>query len=116
MFSYYNGILSASHLCPRHFFANLQVFTIFKMIQNRYLIWDLEKKVKGNVFADELDVTDDMSVNKFINRILSDHNRIDILVNNSGYQFDRNIWYKKFHEGTIEELQRIIEVDLKGSV
>ncbi len=51
-----------------------------------------------------------------MNRILFDHNRIDILVNNSGYQFDRNIWYKKFHEGTIEELQKIIEVDLKGSV
>jgi 3-oxoacyl-[acyl-carrier protein] reductase len=73
-------------------------------------------KIKGNVFAAELDVTDDLSVNKFMNRILFDHNRIDILVNNSGYQFDRNIWYKKFHEGTIEELQRIIEVDLKGSV
>ncbi len=66
-------------------------------------------KIKGNVFAAELDVTDDLSVNKFMNRILFDHNRIDILVNNSGYQFDRNIWYKKFHEGTIEELQRIIE-------
>ena len=28
----------------------------------------------------------------------------------------RNIWYKKFHEGTIIELDRVLEVDLKGSV
>lgn len=73
-------------------------------------------KIKGNAFAAELNVTDDLSVKKFMHKILNDHNRIDILINNSGYQFDRNIWYKKFHEGTIEELDRIIEVDLKGSV
>jgi 3-oxoacyl-[acyl-carrier protein] reductase len=49
-------------------------------------------------------------------QILSDHKRIDILVNNAGYPFDSNIWYKKFHEGKDEEIDRIIEVDLKGSV
>ncbi len=73
-------------------------------------------QIKGKAFAAELDVTDDRSVREFIYRILSDHTRIDILVNNSGYQFDKNIWYKKFHEGTNEELDKIIEVDLKGSV
>lgn len=38
------------------------------------------------------------------------------MVNNAGYPFDKNIWYKKFHEGTIEELDWVLEVDLKGSV
>ena len=47
---------------------------------------------------------------------MSKFGRIDILVNNAGYPFDNNIWYKRFHEVTDEELQKIIEVDLKGSV
>jgi NAD(P)-dependent dehydrogenase (short-subunit alcohol dehydrogenase family) len=54
--------------------------------------------------------------NNLLEYALPDHKRIDILVNNSGYPFDKNIWYKKFHEGADEELDRIIEVDLKGSV
>jgi 3-oxoacyl-[acyl-carrier protein] reductase len=49
-------------------------------------------------------------------QILSKFGRIDILVNNAGYPFDNNIWYKRFHEVTDEELQKILEVDLKGSV
>jgi 3-oxoacyl-[acyl-carrier protein] reductase len=47
---------------------------------------------------------------------LSNFGRIDILVNNAGYPFDNNIWYKRFHEVTDEELQKILEIDLKGSV
>jgi len=73
-------------------------------------------QIGGKVFAAELDVTDNSSVQKFIHQILSDHNRIDILVNNAGYPFDREIWYKKFHEVTDEEQEKIIEVDLKGSI
>jgi 3-oxoacyl-[acyl-carrier protein] reductase len=73
-------------------------------------------QINGKAFAAELDVTDDLRVKGFIQQILSDHKRIDILVNNAGYHFDNNIWYKKFHEGNNEELDRIIEVDLKGSV
>lgn len=70
----------------------------------------------GKVFAAEIDVTSDISVNKFMQQTLSKFGRIDILVNNAGYPFDNNIWYKRFHEVTDEELQKIIEVDLKGSV
>jgi 3-oxoacyl-[acyl-carrier protein] reductase len=49
-------------------------------------------------------------------QILSKHGQIDILVNNAGYPFDNNIWYKRFHEVTNEELHKILEVDLEGSV
>jgi len=38
------------------------------------------------------------------------------LVNNAGYPFDREIWYKRFHEVTDEAQEKIIEVDLKGSM
>jgi len=67
------------------------------------------KQINGKVFAAALDVTDNSSVQKFMQQI-------DILVNNAGYPFDREIWYKRFHEVTDEEQEKIIEVDLKGSI
>ena len=68
------------------------------------------------VFAAEIDVTSDPSVKKFMQQMLSKFGRIDILVNNAGYPFDSNIWYKRFHEVTNEELQKIMGVDVQGSV
>jgi 3-oxoacyl-[acyl-carrier protein] reductase len=73
-------------------------------------------QINGKTFAAKLDVTNDTSIKKFMKQILSNYKQIDILVNNAGYPFDKNIWYKKFHEGTIIELERVLEVDLKGSV
>lgn len=74
------------------------------------------KQINGKVFAAALDVTDNSSIQNFMQQILSAHNRIDILVNNAGYPFNREIWYKRFHEVTDEEQEKIIEVDLKGSI
>lgn len=74
------------------------------------------KQINGRVFAAALDVTDISSIQNFIQQIISAHNRIDILVNNAGYPFDREVWYKRFHEVTDEEQEKIIDVDLKGSV
>ena len=74
------------------------------------------KQINGKVFAAALDVTDNSSVQKFMQQILSVHDRIDILVNNAGYPFDKEIWYKRFHEVTDEEQEKIIKVDLKGSI
>ena len=71
---------------------------------------------RGKVFAAEIDIANDLSVKKFMEQILSKFGQIDILVNNAGYPFDTNIWYKRFHEVTDEELHKIIEVDLEGSV
>jgi len=74
------------------------------------------EEIKGKTFAAEIDVTNSSSIKRFLQQIVSDHERIDILINNAGYPFDRKIWYKKFHEVIDYELDRIIEVDLKGSV
>jgi NAD(P)-dependent dehydrogenase (short-subunit alcohol dehydrogenase family) len=74
------------------------------------------EEIKGKTFAAEIDVTNSSSIKRFLQQIVSDHERIDILINNAGYPFDRKIWYKKFHEVTDDELDRMIEVDLKGSV
>jgi NAD(P)-dependent dehydrogenase (short-subunit alcohol dehydrogenase family) len=74
------------------------------------------EEIKGKTFAAEIDVTNSSSIKRFLQQIVSDHERIDILINNAGYPFDRKIWYKKFHKVTDDEVDRIIEVDLKGSV
>jgi 3-oxoacyl-[acyl-carrier protein] reductase len=73
------------------------------------------EEIKGKTFAAEIDVTNRSSIKRFLQQIISDHERIDILINNAGYSVDRKIWYKKFHEVTDDEVDRIIEVDLKGS-
>lgn len=74
------------------------------------------EEIKGKTFAAEIDVTNRSSIKRFLQQIVSDHERIDILINNAGYSVDRKIWYKKFHEVTDDEVDRIIEVDLKGSM
>lgn len=72
-------------------------------------------QIKGNVFSYQLDVTDSNSIDRFIQQVLSNHGRIDILVNNAGFPFEKNIWYKHLHEITEDELNKILNVDLKGS-
>ena len=72
--------------------------------------------ITGKTFPEQLDVTDASSVRRFIARVKKRHGRIDILVNNAGYPFDRKIWYKKFHGVSEEEFDRVISVDLKGTV
>ena len=74
------------------------------------------KKINGSTLALEVDVTSESSVRKFIQKIVERFNRIDVLVNNAGYPFDKIIWNKQLHEVTTEELCKIIEVDLMGAI
>jgi len=79
---------------------------------------DAEKSaglIKGKVYPEQLDVTSQPAVAKFMRHMLERHRRIDILINNAGYPFDRKMWFKKFHEVTEEEVDRVINVDLKGT-
>ncbi|HKU48597.1 MAG TPA: SDR family oxidoreductase [Nitrososphaera sp.] len=73
-------------------------------------------KIGAGAIPEELDIADSQSVNRFTARISKKHHHLDILVNNAGYPFEREIWYKKFHEVTDDELSRVIDVDLKGTV
>ncbi len=74
------------------------------------------KKIKGSTLALEVDVTNESSVNKFVEKITEKFNKINVLVNNSGYPYDESIWNKQFHEGTTDELWKILDVDLIGAV
>lgn len=73
-------------------------------------------KISGTTLALEVDVTSELSVKKFIKDIMNRYQKIDILINNSGYPYDDTIWSKRIHEGSSDELEKIISVDLFGSV
>jgi 3-oxoacyl-[acyl-carrier protein] reductase len=73
------------------------------------------EEIQGKTFTAEIDVTNSSSIKRFLQQILSDHKRIDILINNAGYHFDRKLGIKNFMR-LQTMVDRIIEVDLKGSV
>jgi 3-oxoacyl-[acyl-carrier protein] reductase len=73
-------------------------------------------KLSGKTLALKVDVTSESSIKKFIKEVMNRYQKIDILVNNSGYPFDDTIWNKKLHEGSNDELEKIINVDLFGSI
>ena len=54
------------------------------------------EEIKGKTFAAEIDVTNSSSIKRFLQQIVSDHERIDILINNVGYPFDRKFGIKNF--------------------
>lgn len=72
--------------------------------------------MKGKAYPERLDVTTSAGVTKFMRHVAERHGRVDILVNNAGYPFDRKIWTKRFHEVTEDEFDRVIQVDLKGTL
>lgn len=76
---------------------------------------DAAKKVGKNAHPFSLDISSPASVRAFVKDAVAGHGRIDVLVNNAGYPFDKKTWYKEMHEVTDEEFDRILDVDLKGT-
>lgn len=72
--------------------------------------------INGKTYPIELDVTNINNINYSIDDILGKFGKIDILINNAGYRFDKKIWYKKLHEIENDRFMEIINVDLMGSV
>jgi len=68
-----------------------------------------------NCYGFELDVIKPKSIVQFIKRVSKDFDTVDVLVNNAGFPFEREIWFKKVHDITDKELFNIIQVDLFGS-
>jgi NAD(P)-dependent dehydrogenase (short-subunit alcohol dehydrogenase family) len=71
--------------------------------------------IHGVVLAEQLDITDAASVRKLVASVKERYGRVDILANNAGYPYERQVWYKGFHDISDDDLDRIIEVDLKGT-
>ncbi len=92
------------------------------MLASSILLQKYQSSQKNNIsnkrenLCYRLDVTNDLSIKKLLDQVISTYGQIDILVNNSGYPFDRNIWNKSFHDSILEDFDKIIEVDLKESM
>lgn len=76
----------------------------------------LASKIGSDAIPERLDIADDQSISEFASKVSRKYRGLDILVNNAGFPFDPKIWYKKFHSVTAEELDKVIAVDLKGTV
>ena len=59
----------------------------------------------------QLDVNDDLSVNKTIDKIVKDNDRIDILVNNAGYDL-----FGPLEESSLEEIKQQFETNVFGVI
>lgn len=59
----------------------------------------------------QLDVNDDLSVNKAIDKIAKDNDRIDILVNNAGYDL-----FGPLEESSLEEIKQQFETNFFGVI
>jgi 3-oxoacyl-[acyl-carrier protein] reductase len=73
------------------------------------------RRIGKKTYAASLDITSATSVSGFVKKAASEHGRIDILVNNAGYPFDPKMWYKKMHKVSDDELEAVLDVDLKGT-
>ena len=71
--------------------------------------------INGVTHPEKLDVTNAQGIGEFVARVAARHKHIDILINNAGYPFDRAMWNKRFHQVTEEDLNRVIDVDLRGT-
>ena len=76
----------------------------------------VSKIIKGKTYAIELDVTNINNIDYCIGDIIKKFGKIDVLINNAGYRFDKELWYKKLHEIEIDQFMEIINVDLMGSI
>jgi short-subunit dehydrogenase len=59
----------------------------------------------------QLDVNEDLSVNKVIDKIVKDNDRIDILVNNAGYDL-----FGPLEESSLEEIKQQFETNFFGVI
>ena len=72
--------------------------------------------INGKTYAIELDVTNTNNINYCIDDIKKKFGKIDILINNAGYRFDKALLYKNLHEIEDDRFMEIIDVDLMGSI
>ncbi len=71
--------------------------------------------IGNNCYGFQLDVSEKKSLLHFAGSISKYFKKIDILINNAGFPFERKIWFKNVHNISEIELMNIIRVDLVGS-
>lgn len=77
---------------------------------------NIKNIIKGQITTAKLDVTKIGDIKNTIKMIEKEYGKIDILINNAGFEFDKKIWYKNFHDVDFNFFDKIIKVDLMGSI
>jgi len=62
------------------------------------------------------DVSKTDSVHNLVDTVIEHYDRIDILINNAGYPFNKEYWNSSFEKLKIDDYQRVLDVDLLGSI
>ncbi|WP_311567563.1 3-oxoacyl-ACP reductase FabG [Photobacterium arenosum] len=94
--------------CIVETFANQQAEVVYACDMNAAAMAELENTYK-NVKAIELNVCDRESVSRFVDNIVKDYGRVDVLVNNAGITRDNLI-----DKMTENEWDMVLDVNLKG--
>src|SRR5580658_8917049 len=68
------------------------------------------ERTGGNAIAIQADATDATAVNAAVEKAVAAFGRLDVFVNNAGTAIP-----KKFEETTLEELDRVIDINLRGA-
>ena len=82
---------------------------LWDVLDEGYHTADQIKKEGGSIFFQKVDITNKPSVEEAVSKIISDHGKIDILINNAGVIRDRS-----FIKMTEEEWNTVININLTG--
>lgn len=92
--------------------------TVYKLLKAGYTVYGGARRIdkmsdiqKAGAITISLDLTVDDSLKKAVNQIISEHGRIDVLVNNAGYGS-----YGAIEDVPIEEAKRQFEVNVFGQM
>jgi 3-oxoacyl-[acyl-carrier protein] reductase len=90
--------------------ASVYIFDVGKEAADKTLAELRSIYGKDKVFFEMVSVTDEMQIEKTLNRIAEDHGQIDILVNNAGITLDNLVLRM-----SLEDFRKVIDINLTGA-
>ena len=84
-------------------------------IEVQNVVNDIQKESKIEHLGLKVDITSSDEVPKLIHETNEKYGRTDILINNAGYPISYNYWEARFDETSDENLEKVLDVDTKGT-
>ena len=84
-------------------------------IEVQNVVNDIQKESKIEHLGLKVDITSSDEVRKLIHETNEKYGRTDILINNAGYPISYNYWEARFDETSDENLEKVLDVDTKGT-